>query len=164
MFKKLAIAAALAAAASSACAAEPKGFYGGLDVGTTKVDAFDSNKTGVGSFVGYSFNQYVAVELGYRQLGKWEMNGGTVTLYETDFSVIGSYPLSPVFDVYGRYGRNSGHADSSVPGVTFTGYSDSALFGAGLSYKFTPTISGRVEVLSPAKDTTTYNVGVLFKF
>jgi OOP family OmpA-OmpF porin len=164
MFKTLAIAAALAAVASSACAGESKGFYGGLNVGTTKVDIFDSKKVGAGGFVGYSFNQYVALELGYRQLGEWEMNGGTVKLYQTDFSVIGSYPLSPEFDIYGRYGRNSGHADSSVPGVTFTGYSDSALFGAGLGYKFTPTISGRVEVQQPAKDVTIYGVGIVFRF
>jgi len=164
MYKKFAVAAALAAVASSACAGESKGFYGGLDIGSSKVDIFEGNKTSTGGFVGYSFNQYVALELGYRQLGKWSINGGTVKLNQTHFSVIGSYPLSPEFDIYGRYGRDSMHFDSSVPNATFIGYSDGGFFGAGLNYKFTSTISGRVEVQEPAKGATNYGVGIVFKF
>jgi len=164
MFKKLAIAAALAAVASSACAEEAKGAYAGLDVGSSKVDILDGNKTSVGGFAGYRFNQYVALEFGYRQLGKWEVNGGTVKLYQAHFSVVGSYPLSPEFDIYGRYGRDNGHVDSAVPGMTFTGYSNSGFFGAGLSYKFTPTISGRVEAQQTARNATNYNVGIVYRF
>lgn len=164
MIKKLAIAAALAAVASTTCAAESKGFYGGLDVGSTKVDNLDGNKIGAGGFVGYSFNRYVALELGYRQLGQWDINGGTVKLYQTHFSVVGSYPLSPELGIYGRFGHDDAHVDSSAPGVTFNDDPGGGFLGVGLNYKFTPTISGRAEVQKPTNDSTYYGVGIVYKF
>ena len=115
MFKKFAVAAALAAMASSAFAADAKGFYGGLDVGMNKIDNIDGSKAGLGTFLGYSFNQYVALEVGYRQLGEWDINGGTFKVTETHESVVGSYPLNPQFGIYGRLGNDSPHVDSTVP-------------------------------------------------
>jgi len=164
MFKKFAVAAALAAIASSAVAADAKGFYGGLDVGMNKIDNIDGSKAGLGTFLGYSFNQYVALELGYRQLGEWDINGGTFKVTETHVSVVGSYPLNPQFDIYGRLGHDSPHVDSTVPGMTYNHDLSGGFFGAGLSYKFTPTISGRIEALQPTKDSTNVNVAVIFKF
>ena len=164
MFKKLAIAAALAAVASSACAAESKGFYGGLDVGSTKVDNLDGNKTSAGGFLGYGFNQYVALELGYRELGKWNINGGTIKLGQTHLSVVGTYPLSPEFAIFGRLGNDAVRVDSSVQGATFNDHPGGVFFGAGLNYKFTPTISGRAEIQKPTRDSTNYGVGIVFKF
>ena len=117
MFKKLVVAAALAALASSAFAADAKGFYGGLDVGMNKVDNLDGSKIGLGTFLGYSFNQYVALELGYRQLGEWHVNGGTVKLSETHVSVVGSYPLNSQFDIYGRLGHDNPHGRHSRYGA-----------------------------------------------
>lgn len=102
MFKKFAIAAALALAASSSFAAAPTGYYGGLDVGSTKIDDFNDSKAGVGGFLGYGFNRFVAVELGYRQLGSWDIGGVDVTAKQAHVSVVGSYPLAPQFDIYGR--------------------------------------------------------------
>jgi len=164
MFKKLVVAAALAALASSAFAADAKGFYGGLDVGMNKVDNLDGSKIGLGTFLGYSFNQYVALELGYRQLGEWHVNGGTVKLSETHVSVVGSYPLNSQFDIYGRLGHDNPHVDSTVPGATYNHDLSGGFFGAGLNYKFTPTISGRIEAQQPTKDSTNVNVAVVFKF
>ena len=164
MFKKLVVAAALAALASSAFAADAKGFYGGLDVGMNKVDNLDGSKIGLGTFLGYSFNQYVALELGYRQLGEWHVNGGTVKLSETHVSVVGSYPLNSQFDIYGRLGHDNPQVDSTVPGATYNHDMSGGFFGAGLSYKFTPTISGRIEAQQPTKDSTNVNVAVVFKF
>ena len=164
MFKKLVVAAALAALASSAFAADAKGFYGGLDVGMNKVDNLDGSKIGLGTFLGYSFNQYVALELGYRQLGEWHVNGGTVKLSETHVSVVGSYPLNSQFDIYGRLGHDNPHVDSTVPGATYNHDLSGGFFGAGLNYKFTPTISGRIEALQPTKDSTNVNVPIVFKF
>jgi hypothetical protein len=89
-------------------------FYAGLEVGSIKVDNLDGNKTSAGGFLGYSFNQYVALELGYRQLGKWDINGGTIKLGQTQLSVVGTYPLSPEFDIFGRLGHDAVRVDSSV--------------------------------------------------
>ena len=38
------------------------------------------------------------------------------------------------------------------------------LYGVGLNYNFTPTISGRAEVQKPSSDSTNYGVGIVFKF
>ena len=64
-----------------------------------------------GGFIGYGFNQYVAIEAGYRQLGKYDVDfygGASVDLKakQTHVSVLGFYPLNPQLDIYGRLGWN----------------------------------------------------------
>ncbi|WP_322404010.1 outer membrane beta-barrel protein [Massilia luteola] len=164
MFKKFAIAATLALAASSSFAAGPSGYYAGLDVGSTKIDNLDGNQTGVGGFLGYGFNRFVAVELGYRQLGSWDFGPVEVTAKQTHVSVVGSYPLAPQFDIYGRLGYNSLRAEASYGGYKYGDDTNGALYGVGLNYHFTPTISGRVEVQKPSSDSTNYGAGIVFKF
>src|SRR5437764_7575661 len=164
MIKKIIAAAALSALASSAFAATPTAFYGGLDVGSTKVDNLDSNKTSVGGFLGYGFNQSFAVELGYRQLGKWNVYGTDVTAKQTHLSVVGSYPLNQQFDIYGRLGYNNISGQASYQGYTVSADDNGVLYGVGLNYSFTPVVSARFEVQKPASDTTNYSVGVVYKF
>jgi opacity protein-like surface antigen len=164
MFKKFAAAAALALVASSSFAAAPTAFYGGLDVGSTKIDDFDDNKTSVGAFVGYGFNPFFAVELGYRQLGKFDVFGADVKAKQTHLSAVGSWPLSPQLDVYGRLGYNNLRAEASYRGRTYGDDNDGVLYGVGLNWNFTPTIAGRIEAQKPSSDSTNYNVGVVFKF
>jgi predicted porin len=163
MMKKIFAAAALSLLASSAFATPP-GYYGGLDVGSTKVDGLDDNKTGYGAFLGYGFNRFVAVELGYRQLGKGNLYGADVTVKQTHVSVIGSYPLAPQFDVYGRLGYSDIRAEASYGGNTGSATDSGGMYGVGLNYDFTPAVSGRLEVQKPTSDSTYYNVGVVFKF
>lgn len=164
MFKKIAVAAALALMASSSFAAGPTAFYGGVDVGGTKIDDIDGNKVSVGGFLGYGFNQFFAVELGYRQLGKWSEDDVSLKYKQTHLSVIGSYPLNAQFDVYGRIGYNKLRADVRLDDISGHASDDGGLYGIGLNYNFTPQLSGRVEVQKPASDTTNYNVGVVWKF
>jgi OOP family OmpA-OmpF porin len=164
MIKKIIAAAALSALASSAFAATPTAFYGGLDVGSTNVDGLDGNKTSFGGFLGYGFNQFFAVELGYRQLGKWNFYGADVTAKQTHLSVVGSYPLSQQFDIYGRIGYNNIRGEASYQGVSGSADDNGGLYGVGLNYSFTPAVSARFEVQKPASDTTNYSVGVVFKF
>jgi len=164
MFKKLAVAAAFALTASSSFAAAPTAFYGGLDVGATKIDDFDSTKTSFGGFLGYGFNQFFAVELGYRQLGKYDFYGVDVKAKQTHLSLVGSYPLNAQLDVYGRIGYNNLRAEASYGNITAGEDTDTGLYGIGLNYNFTPAISGRIEVQKPSSDTTNYSAGVVFKF
>lgn len=163
MMKKIFAAAALSLLASSAFATLP-GYYGGLDLGSTKLDGMDGSKTSFGGFLGYGFNRFVAVELGYRQLGKGNFDGADITVKQTHFSVIGSYPLAPQFDVYGRLGYNDLRANASYAGTSASASDSGGLYGIGLNYDFTPAVSGRVEVQKPSSDSTNYNVGVVFKF
>lgn len=164
MFKKFAIAAALAVAASSAFAA-PTGYYAGLDLGSTKIDGLGDSKTSFGGFLGYGFNQFVAIEAGYRQLGTWDMGYGVdLTAKQTHLSVVGSYPIAPQFDIYGRLGYNQLRAEASYGKLTYGDDTSGGLYGVGVSYTFTPAISGRFEVQKPASDTTNYSVGIVYKF
>jgi hypothetical protein len=167
MFKKIAAAAALALVASSSFAAAPTGFYAGVDAGSTKIDDLDSASS-VGAFLGYGFNQFFAVEAGYRQLGKYDVYfpGATVDLKakQTHVSVLGFYPLNPQLDIYGRLGYNKLRAEASYGNFSYGEDTDKALYGIGLNYSFTPAIAGRFEVQKPASDTTNYSVGVVFKF
>ena len=164
MLKKIAAAAALALVASSSFAAAPTAFYGGLDVGSTKIDGFDDNKTSFGGFLGYGFNQFFAVELGYRQLGKWDFGPVDLKAKQTHLSVVGSYPLNAQLDLYGRLGYNNLRAEASAGGVTYGDDTDGGLYGIGLNYNFTPQLSGRIEAQKPSSDSTNYSVGVVWKF
>jgi opacity protein-like surface antigen len=163
MFKKIAAAAALAFVAASAFAA-PTAYYGGLDAGSTKIDDFGDHKGSFGGFLGYGFNRNVAIELGYRQLGSWDVLGINVKSKQTHLSVVGSYPLGNQVEVYGRLGYNQLRGEATFGGMSYGDDTSGVLYGAGLNYSFTPTISGRIEVQKPSSDSTNYNVGVVFKF
>lgn len=164
MLKKFAAAAALALVASSSFAAAPTAFYGGLDVGSTKIDDFDQNKTSFGGLLGYGFNQFFAVELGYRYLGKFDVFGTDVKAKQTHLSLVGSYPLNAQFDVYGRLGYNNLRAEAKAGGITYGDDTDGGLYGIGLNYNFNAQLSGRFEVQKPSSDSTNYSVGVVWKF
>lgn len=163
MFKKIAAAAALAFAASSAFAA-PTGYYGGLDAGSTRIDDFGDNKASFGGFLGYGYNRNFAIELGYRQLGSWNVLGIDVKAKQTHVSVVGSYPLNGRLDVYGRLGYNQLRGEASFSGASYGDDTSGVLYGVGLNYSFTPSVSGRFEVQKPSSDSTNYGVGIVFKF
>jgi OOP family OmpA-OmpF porin len=164
MFKKLTAAVALALLASSSFAAAPTALYGGLDVGSTKVDDL-GDKTSAGAFLGYGFNRYFAIELGYRQLGKWDLGGDAdLTINQTHLTVVASYPLNGRLDIYGRAGRNYLRDDVKYAGGSDSLDGDGALYGIGLNYSFAPNLSGRVEAQKPSTDSINYGVGIVYKF
>lgn len=164
MFKKIAIAAALAAASSVAFAAAPTPFYAGVDASSTKVSGFD-DKGGYGAFVGYNINQNVAVEAGYHRLVDSSFGtGADYTLDQMDVSLIGSVPLSGGFSMFGRIGYNRIDGEEKFNGVKTKEHSNNALYGIGLGYAFTPVINGRLEVQKPDSDVTKIAAGVAFSF
>ncbi|AVR98383.1 outer membrane beta-barrel protein [Pseudoduganella armeniaca] len=169
MLKKFAAAAALAFVASSAFAAAPVAFYGGVDLGVTNADEYvDGNKASIGAFIGYGFNQNFAIEAGYRQLGKWD----DIRAKQTHVSVLGFLPLNAQTDVYARLGYNKVKAEQSytfsVFGNKYTSTigvnDDRALFGLGLNYSFSNQLSGRVEVQKPVSDVTNVHAALVWKF
>lgn len=168
MLKKFAAAAALAFVASSAFAAAPVAFYGGVDLGATNIDDVayvDGNKVSVGAFVGYGFNQNFAVEVGYRQLGKWDIAGvADLKAKQTHVSVLGFLPLNPQTDVYARLGYNKVKAELSYFGEELGENEDRALIGLGLNYSFNAQLSGRVEVQKPASNVTNLHAALVWKF
>jgi len=168
MLKKIAAAAALALVASSSFAAAPVAFYGGVDVGATRVSDLDDTKASVGAFVGYGINPNFAVEVGYRQLGKFDYDSyfGEIDakLKQTHVSVLGFLPLNPQTDVYARLGYNQVKVRETGYRYTYKEDADRVLFGLGLNYSFSNQLSGRVEVQKAASNITNLSAAAVWKF
>lgn len=165
MIKKIAAAAALAILSSAAVAAGP--IYMGADLGSTKVDGFDRENS-YGIFAGYKFTPAFAVEANVRRLADYNFtvgaSRGDLSLDQVGVSVIGTMPINDAFNVYGRLGYNRVKAKASISGYKGAGSDSSAMFGIGLGYNFTDTISGRLEVQKPGSDTTNVSAGIAFAF
>jgi OOP family OmpA-OmpF porin len=169
MFKKTAALATLILASSAAFAAQPNTFYGGADIGSTKIDDFSKRDTSVGAFVGYNFHQNFAVEGGYRRLSDTDFDTGgfgtaNARVSQAHLSLIGSLPVGESFSVYGRLGVNRLEARFSSGGYSAKDSTNKALYGVGMSYAFSPTVSARLEVQKPASDATNLSTGVAFQF
>ncbi|WP_332848517.1 outer membrane beta-barrel protein [Massilia sp. S19_KUP03_FR1] len=164
MFKKIFAAAALAVLASSAFAATPNTFYAGVDAGSTKIDGFGDNKGSYGAFLGYNFHQNFAAEIGARRLGSWTVFGADVDANQYAASIVGTLPLQNNFNVFGRLGYNKVEAKASYNGFTANADDSGVLYGVGVGYQFTPTISGRIEFQKPSSDSHNLSAGVAFAF
>lgn len=163
MFNKI-IAAAVLTLAASASVAMPTGIYAGVNAGTTRVSDLDGNESSVGAFAGYGINSAVAIEVGYRQHGDWDFYGAEVSIKQTDISVLGALPLATNLEVFGRLGYNHGKVEAKYAGFRGEEDMNNALYGVGLAYTFSPSLSGRVEVQKPASDTTNASVSLVWKF
>jgi len=95
--------------------------------------------------LGYRFFPFLAVEVGYTDLGDF---GGDVASAEVDgysASVVGTLPLTKSFKIYGEVGQF--FSDTDVEVLDFDrSYSDETLFfGAGLSFRVTDPLWVNVE-------------------
>ncbi len=169
MFKKIALAAAIAIVASSSFAADKTPFYVGADVGTTKISGSSDRKTSFGGVVGYQITDNFAVEGGYRRLMSdtytYQNVAVDVSLNQTAASVIGSYPIATGLNVFGRLGYNHLSADAKKDGFSASDkFSSGALFGIGMGYDVAPNVAIRAEFQRLNSDFTNFSVGVAYKF
>lgn len=162
MFKKIALAAALAIVASSSFAQAQvrPSVYAGVDVGSTKLDGISDRQSSFGGFVGYQLNQSFAVEAGYRRLADFD----NVTINQTHASVIGILPLQSNFNIYGRLGYNHLESRVSLPYSGTIGSTSGVLYGVGVGYNFTPNITARLEAQKPTSDTSNIGGSLSLKF
>jgi OOP family OmpA-OmpF porin len=160
MFKKIALAATLAIAATSSFAQVRPSVYAGVDVGSTKLDGISDRQSSFGGFVGYQFNQNMAVEAGYRRLADFD----DVTINQTHASVIGILPLQSNFNIYARLGYNHLEARASAPFAGTVGSTSGVLYGVGVGYNFTPNITARLEAQKPTSDTSNVSGTLSLKF
>lgn len=168
MFKKIALAATLAILASSSFAAENPSFYAGADLGSTKLDGVSDRQTSFGGFVGYKFNENLAIEGGYRRLADFDVTFNStkvgMTLDQAAVSAIGILPLSNGFNVFARLGYNRIDAKGSTSNSSATDSTSGGLYGIGVGYSFAPNISVRLEVQKPSSDSSNVSAGVSYKF
>lgn len=165
MIKHIAAAAALLAASCAAFAAQPNTFYAGADVGKTRAsDDWSERETSYGAFAGYNFHPNFAVEAGYRRLGEDRFGGYKLTADQLSLSVVGSLPVADKLSVYGRLGVNRLEGKVSSGGISVSDTTTKALVGVGVSYAFTPAVSGRVELQRAGSGITNLSAGVAYQF
>ncbi len=97
--RKIATTMLLAAAISTPALAADEGLYVGVNVGSAKkaVPGTSETNTAFGVFGGYSFNQYIAAEVGYTDLGK--AANDQIKFTAIHVTAVGSYPISQQFSL-----------------------------------------------------------------
>ena len=138
--RKTALAAALALSLGTGLAhaqsSDSAGWYGGIDVGHSRLDAdglSDDTGTALGIDGGYRVNRNFAVEAGYEHLGNFSPSYQARAL---SLSGVGILPLEHGFSVYGKLGVARTQAD--VVGASDHLYTP--VVGAGVYYDVAPRV------------------------
>jgi OmpA-OmpF porin, OOP family len=150
---------AQASAAAPTMAPGLSGVYVGGSIGSTAITDFGS-KVGVGGFVGFKFNDNIAVEGGIQNLGSYSVAGEKVSASAYNISVLGSLPIDPKISIYGRLGY--GTLTAAAKGANED--TNSVLYGVGARYHFSQNLVIRGEYTRLASDTGTFGVGVQYGF
>ncbi|PHV12277.1 outer membrane beta-barrel protein [Chitinimonas sp. BJB300] len=162
-----------------------EGFYAGAEVGRTNMKgegdtkAIKGNATDVGVFAGYQFHPNVAVEAGYRDLGKVKSSpsdGVNVSAKSRALhaSVLGIVPVTDELSLYGRVGvaklNTKLAANVAMPGNSFVPRSDvKGMFGLGARYAVSKEFGLRTEYTQFSKiggnlKISTFTVGGDYSF
>jgi OOP family OmpA-OmpF porin len=171
--------------------ASAQGFYIGGSVGESDADEgnaipdlitsgpVDGKDSGMKFFGGYQFNQNLAVELAYVDLGKATysgtfggspVTGGSVKTSGLNASVVGTLPLNPSFSLFAKAGMFSWEAKARdvTGGTPFSGKEDGGdlSFGFGGAYNLTKNFSLRAEweQFEAIDKISLLSVGVAYKF
>lgn len=201
--------AVTAAMCSSAAVAATPGWYLGGNLGLSRaeidkdkirrglegegfsVSSFsdDHRDLGYKLFGGYQFNRYLALEGGYFDLGKFDFEAttappgslkGNIDITGFNLDLVGAFPLSSRWSVFGRGGVTQEEAKDRFSGTGAVDVTDSRRkksatnykFGAGLEYAVTDAIGLRAEAeryrindaVGNEGDVDLYSLGVVYRF
>jgi OOP family OmpA-OmpF porin len=115
----------------------------------------------------------IAIEGAYRDLGRTDLYGVRDKTEQYSMSLVGSYPVSEAFSLYGRLGvsrlSHAGSFDIYNPigehyKVDYKVNRARLLPGIGASYKLTQNVSARVELQHPDNNVTNLSAGVSYSF
>jgi OOP family OmpA-OmpF porin len=140
IMKKISLALLLSAFIAAPAFAADTGGYAGLKLGSAdkSVNGVSERNGAFGIFGGYSFNPYVAVELGYTDLGS--MISGVVKFTSWDVSAVGTFPINQQFSIYGKLG----FADTKEEGLGLSGTRSTATYGLGGQFNVNPNVGIRL--------------------
>jgi OOP family OmpA-OmpF porin len=173
--------------------AQDSGWYVGASVGQS---SFKDGCTGVsgtgftcedtdtafGVFGGYQVNKYFGAELGYTDLGKITASGSginaSIKAKGFEFVGVGTFPINPQFEVYGKLGFFRWDVDASGSGfgvgVSQSETGTDLTYGLGVKYNFTKSFGVRAqyqrykdvgnEDTTGKGDVDVISVGVVYKF
>ncbi|WP_051710017.1 outer membrane beta-barrel protein [Andreprevotia chitinilytica] len=147
-FKHLLAAVAFGAATTAAFAGDTY-LYGDLGQSTYQDNdavnrlnpgaSADKSDFGFNLGAGYRFNQNFAVEGGYLNLGKMNVNSasghGDFKAQGLAFQAVGSVPLGDRFSVYGTLGLNPLQVKTSFPTSSSSGWRVAPSAGLGVGFK-----------------------------
>ena len=170
-------------AASSAYADNTGKAYIAADAGRANfvpTQTYD-NPTMIRIAGGYHFSPLLAVEIGYTKFSEVSAyyTSGKITLSTTSLHAvaIGSYPLTPKFDLTAKLGMSQNTLDAKATGnVTIVGgnptTTSSVMYGVGVQYHVTSKVSirgqyedyGALNSTSPTVNMTATSVGVIYNF
>lgn len=152
--------------------AQDSAWYVGASAGQSKGKDFcpsfvaggtscDDTSSAYGAFSGYQFNKYLGAELGYTDLGENKSSGPvdavTAKVKVLELLGVGTIPITPQIEVYGKVGAFFWDLDASCAG-TCSGFgpgagspgsqSDSGTdltYGLGVKLNFTKNVGVRVQ-------------------
>jgi OOP family OmpA-OmpF porin len=173
----LAIAALIPSIASA-----DKGLFVAASVGSAELsesfDGFDvdADSTAYRFTVGWRFNDYLAIDGGYQNFGRFDQtfdDAGTpvdISLKADGFTlgVIGSLPISDRFSLFARGGAFFWDGDADINNVSVASPEDTNFyFGAGARLALTERLSATVDGSRydlDGTDSTVLSVGLDFRF
>lgn len=163
---KFAIVAALSALiASPAFAGE---VYVGVYAGQNKIDSSTvKESTSFGVLGGYAYNENIAAEVAYTDLGSAERTiaASKITGNVKSIAAIGSLPLNNDFSLFAKLGYAQSTID--VPGISET--KSDLTYGVGAQYNASNSVGIRLGYDSfktgttSTKDSALITIGVVFK-
>lgn len=143
----------------------------GLPSGVTC--SMDDSDTALGINVGYQFNTYWGVELGYADLGAYDFTLGyagesdvvTFELSAPYIAAVGTLPITDKFSVSARVGVFEGSIDATAPGVGSESIDmDSETYlGASLNYSFSDSVTVQLRH-DNFEDVSLTGLGLKFNF
>ena len=128
---------------------------------------------------GYRFNDYVAVEGFYLDLGSTEISGPDFNLENeisgVGVSVLGLYPINEQFEVYGKLGIYSWDGSSSITTDVVSGFDlgdesgEDFIYGVGVAWKLSDMVKlnlgyDAVSFGDYELDTDIYSIGATVSF
>jgi opacity protein-like surface antigen len=91
-------------------------WYGGISVGEAKLD--NDKETAYRAFAGTRFNQYLGVELGVANLGKFGGGGVEAEVWAADIGATAGIPLGTNASVFAKLG--AAYTETKVSGLGLT--------------------------------------------
>lgn len=169
MMKNVIVALFLFANFATSAFAADQAFYIGANIGSAKKAVPDASETNTafGVFGGYSFNEYIAAEVGYIDLGK--AANDLINFNTFDVTLVGSYPINPQFSLFGKLGMASTKEEAF--GLSET--RSAVTYGLGGQFNLDRSVAFRLgydrysfgnDTIFAKGDADLYSVSALFKF
>jgi len=186
--------AAATAGISPLAFAQDSGWYLGGSGGQSNIKDFCQNPLPVGTscddtsstysvFGGYQVNKYLGVELGYTDINDNKVSDSTTAVTwkvkGVELLGVGTIPINPYFDVYGKVGAFFWDVNQSCTGTSCLygsqGETGTDLtYGLGAQFNFSKFVAARVqyqrykdvgdEATTGKKDIDVLSLGIVFKF